>query len=483
MSSPAVAVPQPAEAQAAHRTSPAAVLKGFLALATGEVAARFIAFGATVYLARTLGASTYGILGFAAAIMLYLSRIADGGMEYFGLGVREIAADPSRVETLAPSLLIARLGMSAVVVLALFALVPFLPSPDGLVIALYGLTLLAIGGGTRWVLLGLQRNRRVAAARALGEATMAALVLLLVHRQADVTRVPLAQFAGDSLAAIVLFVSLRRWGYALPLRFDAPAVKRMLRQAMPLLGSALLGLVIYNSDLILLRFFRDSRTVGFYAAGYLLVSFVINVGGAFGQSLMPALTRSSERTRLYHVAWEQMALLTIPIAIGGAILARNLIGVVFGPQYAPAGVALGLLILSIPPSLGREVSTVAVVVGGGHKAVLRLTAAAAVFNLIVNLAVIPRWGLEGAALATVATEVLRCAATVYEARVVGFAAPSLRLVWRPVLAAAAMATTLLLAPSLSLWSAAPAGFVVYAAVLLLTGFRPAAAIAALRQRA
>ncbi len=476
---PSAGAPEAAPAEthaAAHARHSSAVLHGFLALASGEVTARFISFAATVYLARTLGASSYGILGFAAAVMLYLSRVADFGMEFFGLGVREIAEDHSRVATLGPSLVAARLLVAALLVLGLFAMVPFMPSPDGLVLALYGLTLIAVGGGTRWIHLGLQRTRRVAMARIAGEGTMLLLVLLLVHGRQNVVRVPLAQFAGDSLAALVLLVSLRAWGYEFPLRFDTRVIRPIFRRAAPLVASALLGLVIYNSDLILLRVFRDSRSVGFYAAGYLLVSFMINVGVSYAQSLMPALTRASDRTRLYHTAWAQMALLTLAVAAGGALTARHIVGVVFGPAYAPAGLALAILILSIPLSLGREIATAALVVGGGHRRVLRLTAGAAVFNLALNFAVIPRWGLEGAAIATVVTELLRCAASVLEARGVGFALPSFRLVWRPALAAAALAAVLLPLPSLSLWAAVPLGAATYALTLLLTGLRPSSAL-------
>ncbi len=450
-----------------------AVLRGFLSLASGEVAARFIAFGATVYLARTLGAAGYGILGVALAVMLYLSRVADFGMEFFGLGIREIAADPGRIETLAPSLLAVRLLLAGAMVLALGAIAPFLPQPDGTILVLYGLTLLAVGGGTRWIHVGLQRTRRVAAARAVGEATMAVLVLALVRGTGDLARVPLAQFAGDALAALILIASLRAWGYTLPVRLDFALVRPILARALPLVGSALLGLVIYNSDLILLRVFRDAASVGYYAASYLLVSFLLNIGVAYSQSLTPALTRTGARDALYHASTAQVALLTLPIAVGASLLAPRIVASIFGGAYAPAATALAILIWSIPLSLGREVATSALVVGHGQRRVFRLTAAAAVFNLAVNLAVIPRWGLTGAAVATVLTEAARAAASFWEARAVGFALPSLRGFWRPGAAALLMGVGLLVAPGLSVWIAVPAGAAAYALVLLGLGFRPA----------
>ena len=83
-----------------------------------------------------------------------------------------------------------------------------LRGPDGAVLACYGLTLLAVGGNTRWVHLGLEQARWAAIARAIGEATMLLLVLCLVHGTGDLARVPLAQFVGDGLAALAMAIWL-----------------------------------------------------------------------------------------------------------------------------------------------------------------------------------------------------------------------------------------------------------------------------------
>ena len=73
--------------------------------------ARIIAFAAPIYIARVLGAEGYGVIGFATAVLLYLTRIADAGAE-LGLGVREIAARPELADRLASSMIGFRLLLS-----------------------------------------------------------------------------------------------------------------------------------------------------------------------------------------------------------------------------------------------------------------------------------------------------------------------------------------------------------------------------------
>jgi O-antigen/teichoic acid export membrane protein len=72
------------------------VARNFLALGGGEVAARVISFGATVYLARTLGASGYGIIAVAMAVMLYLTYLTDCGVEVLGVRRGRGCADADR---------------------------------------------------------------------------------------------------------------------------------------------------------------------------------------------------------------------------------------------------------------------------------------------------------------------------------------------------------------------------------------------------
>ena len=448
------------------------VARNFATLFTGEAVARIVAFGATIYIARTLGPSSYGAIAFALAVVLYLSRIADGGMEFFGLGIREIAEDDRRIETVAPDLITARIIIAAILAAGLFAWAPLLPSPDGAVLALYGLTLLTIGTNTRWILLGLERSRYLALARTVGESVMLILVLLLVRGQADVTRVPLAQFAGDSLAALLLLLWLRRRGYRLRVRLRLAVVLPIFRRAAPLVASALLGLMIYNADLIFLRFFRGRADVGYYAAAYTLISFLLNLGVAYGHSLLPAFMRLSEqgeRQALFQTAVVQVFAITLPIAAGGALLGPQLMGLVFGSSYGPSTLPLQLLMWTIPLSLVREVAIVALVVNQRQNFVLRFTAWAAGVNIILNLALIPPFGIAGAVVATLATEVVRSFAAIAHVRRDGLRIDGAGRFWRPALATAVMSGVILLLQPATLWLSFAAGVFAFIAVLTVLG--------------
>jgi len=433
--------------------------------------ARIVAFMATVYLARTLGVSLYGVVSFAVALLLYLALIVDFGIDQ-GLGISVVARDRESARQLAPVVITARLIASSIVVgIGFLVGLTLMPQPDGAVLALYGLTLLNVGVGTRWIHLGIQQAGRVAVARTLGELVMLGTVLALVHGPGDVAVAPLAQFAGDSLAAIILLRWLRRDGFRFPLRLSREALEPLVPRATPLVVSALLGLVIYNSDLMFLRFARGTEAVGFYAAAYTLISFLINLGRTFALALLPELSQleGEQRLGVYQTAMAQVLAVTLPIAAGGYLLAPMIIQTAFGDAYSTASVALELLIWSLPLLLVRTVPVVGLMALAREDQVLRATAWAAGINLILNVTLIPAFGIVGAAAATVATEAVRLVVAVRYGLAEGLTPAGVRRYWRPVLASAAMAGAVLWVRPLGLWAAVPVGAMVYVAALTMIG--------------
>ena len=449
------------------------VARNFMALGAGEAASRLIAFIATVYIAHRLGPSLFGAIGVAAAVLLYFNRVVDAGLE-LGLGVREIAAAPESLDRLVPSLLTVRLAMAAALV-ALLILVGtlWLPQPEGALLAVYGLTLLPAGASTRWVHLGFDRSRLIAIALTLGQTLMALLVVLLVQGPEDARWVPGAQFVGDSFVALSLLWWFRAHGMRLAIRVDWTVVGALVHRAGSLVGSALLGLWIYSSGMIFLRIFHDRSIVGYFGAAYTITTFFLNLGAAYGLSLLPSLTRLNtnrvEQQGLYHTATAQAFAASLPIAVGGALLAMQGMPLVFGSAYAAAGSVFFVLAWCIPACLLRDVALAPLVARGRESAVFRVTLASAVLSLGLNLALIPRYGAVGAAWATLTTEIVRMALAMAALRGEAIRLPDPVRFWRSLVACGAMAGALLLLPSFAPPVAVMVGAASYAGALYLVG--------------
>lgn len=444
--------------------------RSFAALGLGETVARLIAFAATVILARRLGAAAYGVVALAGAVLLYLQHLTDFGIDT--VGVRRVAREPGSVERLVPSVLVVRtlIGFGLAVITGLAGLL-LLPQPDGAILAGSAALLLARGANPKWVLVGLQRPGAVAVARAAGELLTALLVVTLVHDAGDLARVPAAQVAGDMIAALLAVFALRRLGFRLPAVWRPDESGPLFREARPLVVHAVVGLLVFNFDLIALRFLRDATSVGLYATAYALVAFLTNLGVAFGFSLLPSVSREGDGARariLYGSALAHAFAFTLPLAVGGALVAGELISLVFGATFSAAASPLIILLWTVPAVWLRVVGQTVLVARGRQATVLRITAISAVITISLDLLLIPRYGLTGAAAASVAAEVMRAALSLAAAAREGFRLAGPSRWWRGVVGALVMAGVVsrLDLPVLALVGI---GAAVYGAVMVATG--------------
>ncbi len=444
----------------------------FLALGGGEVLARLCAFAATVYLARTLSPAMYGIVGVAMGIMLYLNQVADGGIEL--VGVPLVARARDRVAELAEPVLSVRFVAAAALTALTIALgLTILPQPDGAVIAASSLALLCAALSVRWVHLGLERAGGVAVSRTVGEVVALVGIVALVRGAGDVGMVPLAQFVGAAVTSGILLLTLRRDRIQLNWRWAPGSAAPVFQRSRHLVGFTLLGLLLFNFDLIYLRLRTGPEAAGYYAASYTLIAFAANLIVAFAHTVLPNLTRlegdAEARGTLFSTVCAQAFALALPVGVGAWYVADQVVVQIFGDAYRPGVVALQWLAWSIPLAALRELPVVALIAAGQERWLLRVNATTAVCNIALVLGAVPAFGLVGAAAATVATEVIRLALAAHFARRAGYPVVPPRRLVRATVASAAMGGALVVAAPNVLWTSIPLGVTVYGAALVLVG--------------
>ena len=188
----------------------------------------------------------------------------------------------------------------------------------------------------------------------------------------------------------------------------------------------LLTASLYHTDILLLRSIAGSQQTGYYKAALLVAEFLWFVPTALQTILLHSsselwtanktdqVTKLASKTTRYNLS------LTLLLGLGIGALAHDFIPIYFGSGFDPA--TQPLLIL-LPGALGFALARPVFAVGQGKGNLGRLiaaTGAAAALNLILNLLLIPRYGMTGAAVATSTSYGLMFVLHVWAARSIGF---------------------------------------------------------------
>jgi lipopolysaccharide exporter len=240
-------------------------------------------------------------------------------------------------------------------------------------------------------------------------------------------------------------------------------------------------LVRDRSDSLLLGRLMNTASVGFYSVGAEVAALpttelIEPLGRAAFSGFAAGRQQNTDIGETFLRLIGSAALLTLPAGVGLSLVAAPLVALAFGPGWAQAVPVLRILSLSFTVMVFGHLSLHLLSAHALLGRLASITLASAAVRVAMLALLIPPFGLTGAAIAAACAVVLEQALTVATALRrfrVGLGAIA-RLIWRPVLAAAAMAVVLCAmglgwtgnADPLGLIEAVLTGGLVYAAVLL-----------------
>jgi O-antigen/teichoic acid export membrane protein len=439
-------------------------------LSVGDAAAKTLTFLAFVYLARVLGVERFGILEFAGSLLVYFLLLGDGGLELWA--TREVAKTPD-LSALVARILPLRVLLATASFGLLIALLPLLPGYPELrqSLGIFGLTLFAQAISLKWVFMGQEKMSRVAWGLVLGQIVFLLLILGLVHNSTALIFVALIRLASDICLALYFGgVYLKRHGW--PAHATLRGAGTILGPALTIGAAQAMGLLNYNFDSVLLGFLADARTVGLYNAAYKPVMIALALPLTYFAGLFPALSRThAEGEAAFRPLVERSlrlsALMVAPLAVGGTLLAKPIIELLFGVNFVDSAQVLPVLIWSAVLVILRG-SYRQSLTATGHQAIdLRSAIVSSTANVGLNLLLIPRYGMMGAATATVIGDALwfLMSFLAFESRVMRL--NPLPYLARPVLAGGAMAACLVLLPTIFWIERAILSLIAYFVLLLL----------------
>jgi len=422
-------------------------------------------------LTRYLGPSDYGKYTLALMFTQVLGVLADVGL--FTTVVRDISREPDRTEELVGNALTLRL-LLAFVTIALAGLVSLaLPYTPEVRVAIL------LAGGP--LLLGLLNSSLVAVFQArllmdratvadlVGRVVALGLVVLVVLLELGFYAV-IGAAAGGALATLAVTWRLTRRLVLLRFLHDTAVWRRLLAVSLPLGLALAVNELYFRADTVIISIFRPYDEVGGYTLAYRILELALMIGAVFLISVFPLLSayvRDDEqrlRTTIQR-SWDVLVIAALPVAAGGAVLAAGLVELVAGSDFDAAVTPLRILMAAGVLALVNGLFGYTLIAAERQLNALWLNLSALAFNVGLNLALVPAYGIEAAAVVTVASEVLIFSGSFLLMRRYLHFFPRPGPLLPALAAAAAMAALLWAIEDASLALLVPLGALVYAGLL------------------
>lgn len=382
-----------------------------------------LSFATSVALARMLGADGLGLYATAMALVTVLSLLAEAGLSR--LLVREIAGNRHRGDWRAVrglmrwTTLIAGLSAVAAVAVCVLGLGLFGSALSGqamvtTLLALVLVPVLALAALRVAVLQGLNHVLLAQLPEGLLRPGLFffALVGFWLWNPVGITAGSAMglQVAATAVSFVVGWWLLRRHLPAeakrAPARMDS---RTWLRSVLPLSLVAGVGVLNTHADLLMVSALAGAEPAGLYRVASRGAQLVLLALTAVNLVIAPTLSVLYVRgdmaglQRLVSSASALVLLAALPLALVLIFGGQWLLGNVFGSSFTEASAVLTILVAG--QVINCAVGPVALLANmTGHERETALTVGAALLaNMALNLALIPRFGIEGAALATAVT--------------------------------------------------------------------------------
>lgn len=360
-----------------------------------------------VIVARYLGPDNFGFYSYVTSIVAICAPLTRLGMDV--VVIRALAEDPDNRNRY----LNAAFGMRIAASLAVFLLstITIILIPGEARIKAYAILMvssLLFGAGevVDYYYQAEIKSKFATICRLIGLSISGAMKIYCMY-----SGKPLEYFFWiffvDTIILNALYVAMFRFKerqFIYPV-FDREFARRIMRMSWPLLISSVATTIYMRVDQIIILHFLDHRQVGLYAAATRIVETFYVLPTLVGNTLFPGLVvsrKGSEITfehqmiRLYRINVG----ISVVFALAMTVAAPYVVDVIFGAEFAPSANVLlievwGAVFMSLLISSGKYL-----VATGDTAAVLQRNVGAALINITLNLILIPRFGIIGAAISS-----------------------------------------------------------------------------------
>lgn len=367
-----------------------------------------------IWVARFLGPQSFGILSFAQSFVFLFSAFSTLGFD--SIVVRELVkGDIPKDQLLGCAFLMKLVG--ALIIIPIMMLIIYLSSEDRTTIFIVFIIatslILQSFNVIDFYFQSKVLSKYVSLVNSSSMVVSSIAKIIFIINEATLIYFALIILFDALIVTVGLVYCYRFYAreFLITWAFDLPIAKFLIQQSWPLFLSGILISFYMKIDQVMLNFMMNKSSVGVYAAAVKLSEAWYMIPMVIVSSLFPAIISAKKHSskmyekrllRLYTL----MVWFGLTIAIIITLSSNWLIHTLYGSSYHEAVTILSIHIWAgVFVFLGVAFSKYLVAEGLAVRALYR-TLSGAILNIILNLVLIPIYGIIGAAVATLISQIV-----------------------------------------------------------------------------
>lgn len=444
-------------------------------LMISQIVASVCGFIWTVLMARYLGVEKYGLFGFATSLTGILAITVDLGISTHI--VRHIATDyDSAPHYLGNAIPLKSIFAIGTIILTLIVLI--LMKSDELTIIVTLLftiemiirSFIGLFNGT---FQAFEEGKYQGIANTTLHLILLIFILISIFANFGIIGIAISYILANALVLGYMYYALKKNVTKPKYDLDIEFCKKITRYSLPFAVTSLLYIIYYSIDVVMLQNMVGSYATGIYNATYKLISVLTLFYSVYTAVIFPVMSRFfKDDESMLLISFEKsikyLMMVIIPIAIATMFYSLDIIQLIYGNKYDPASSVLSILIWTV--CLLFVSGACNTLLNASHKevAVTKIYTIAAIFNVILNLFMIPYLSYDGAAITTVLSDILIVIIQIYIIYRLGHRPnKKLYLDLGKIIMGSAVLGIALYCLNLNMWVAIPVGIIIYFITLVL----------------
>jgi O-antigen/teichoic acid export membrane protein len=374
----------------------------------GRFVSLSISFFVGTLIARHMGPSTFGSFSYILSFVGLFSFIASLGID--SISQRELLRNSSKEnEILGTSFILKLLGAFAAVLM--ISASSFFISHDEttmLLIFLFSLTLLPQAFNVIDIYFQSKvLSKYSVTSQIIANVVSAILKIVGIIMYAGVTWFISVYIIESFLVVLILLAVFKKYGkHPQQWKFKSSLALSLLKDSWLIMLSSAAVLIYLKIDQVILKFMLDDTAVGLYSAAVRFAEVWYFIPTLICTSLFPAIINAKKISeelflvrmrRLYSFMFYFSLIISIPIYF----LSPLLIQVIFGGDYSAAAGVLKIYMWASIPIFIWTTTWQYLIAQNQQKISVISSLCGAVLNVALNILLIPIYGINGAAIATV----------------------------------------------------------------------------------